>query len=316
MKLLVTGGFGYLGGCFSKYIVENTEHDLIVATRKKNAAPAWLQNSQIAEIQWDSAANLEELCSEVDIVVHMSGMNAGDCSQNYISALEVNAVSTARLLHSAIRKKVKRFIYLSTAHVYASPLTGYIDELKCATSLHPYATSHRAGEDVVRYAHDMGEIEGVVLRLSNVFGFPIYKDANCWMLLVNDLCQQACFNRTLKLKTAGFQRRDFLTLSNFQRALYHVINLDKTKIGDGLFNIGGDCVLRVIEMAEMIQARCEVVLGFRPEIIKSNMIQNESGAPLEYSIRKIKKTGFELVNNFHDEIDDTLMYCNDMRGGL
>ena len=77
-------------------------------------------------------------------------MNAQNCVTDPVAALEVNAVATARLLQAAIRQGAKRFIYLSTAHVYGSSLSGVITEETCPASLCPYAASHRAGEDVVR----------------------------------------------------------------------------------------------------------------------------------------------------------------------
>src|SRR5207245_1641136 len=105
-----------------------------------------------------------------------------------------------KLTDAAKRAGVRRVVYVSTAHVYGAPLAGVITEASCAVSLHPYATSHRAAEDVVRAAHERKTIEGVVIRLSNAYGAPVSEDANCWTLLVNDLCRQAARTKTMVLR--------------------------------------------------------------------------------------------------------------------
>src|SRR3546814_20189177 len=100
-------------------------------------------------------------------------MNAQNCAANPVEALEFNGVATARLVQAAARVGIRRFIYLSTAHVYCAPLTGTITEDTCPRNLHPYATSHLAGENAVLRAVKAGEISGMVLRFLNVLGVQI-----------------------------------------------------------------------------------------------------------------------------------------------
>ena len=121
MRILITGGFGYLGGRLARQIVTNTNHDVILGTRKKTTSPKWLPQVQIVNTLWSSETDLERICSDVDVVVHMAGMNASDCAINPRSALEFNGFATERLLQSAIKQKVKRFIKLSSAHIYSNP---------------------------------------------------------------------------------------------------------------------------------------------------------------------------------------------------
>ena len=110
--------------------------------------------------------------------------------------MDFNGVATKRLVEAASRAGVKKFIYLSTAHVYASPLVGTITEQTLPNNSHPYASSHLAGESAVLNADERGVIQGVVMRLSNAYGAPMHKGVNCWMLVVNDLCRQAVQTRS------------------------------------------------------------------------------------------------------------------------
>jgi UDP-glucose 4-epimerase len=273
-----------------------------------------LPEAEVLQTNWSDGRALERICNRVDVVIHAAGMNAQYCAANPVAALEFNGLATARLVDAAGKAVVKRFIYLSTAHVYASPLTGTITEDTCPRNLHPYATSHLAGERVVLSASQRGQIEGIVLRISNAFGAPVHKDANCWTLLVNDLCRQAITERSLTLRSAGLQRRDFVTLQDVCRAFSHMINLRKEQVGDGVFNIGGMWSPRVIDMVELIQARCMAVLGFAPNIIRPKPDEGEMTLGLEFQINRLLISNFTLSGNTVAEIDATLLRCSEAYG--
>ena len=202
-RVLITGAFGYLGGRLAQVLGHQERCEVLLGSRRARKAPAWLPRAKTIQTDWHSQTRLDEICSDVDAVVHLAGMNRQDCVADPVEALEFNAAGTARLLRSAIKLKVKRFVYVSTAHVYGSPLTGVVTEETCPRSLHPYATSKRAGEDSVRNARACGDIEGIVVRLSNSFGAPACRETDCWQLLVNDLCQQAVTTKTMTLKSSG-----------------------------------------------------------------------------------------------------------------
>ncbi len=309
MKVLVTGGFGYLGGRLSQLLVSHKNYQIILGVRQQTELPSWLPQAEVVRIQWDLPDSLQDICTGVDAIVHMAGMNAQDCAADPSVAFEVNAVATGRLVEAAIKKGIKRFIYLSTAHVYSSPLVGVITEETCPVCLHPYATSHRGGEDLVRAAHQRGEIEAVVIRLSNAFGAPAHKDVNCWMLLVNDLCRQAVISQQLVLHTAGLQRRDFIPLSDVCRAIEHLLNLSESELGNRVFNLGGMWSPTVWEMACLIQQRCKVVLGFEPDIVRPTTQSDGVTDELDYRIDRLAETGFQLKADRSEEIDNLLRFC-------
>lgn len=308
MKILITGGLGYVGGRLSQYL-SSKNHDVVLTSRNFTGTPNWLPKSKVVQVNFKNESELNELCKDIDWVIHLAGMNAADCAQDPVAALEVNGVFTGHLLKASMTNKVKRFIYLSTAHVYGSPLKDKITEENCPLNLHSYATSHRAGEDLVRLAHSKKEIEGIVVRLSNTFGAPAFKGANCWMLLVNDLCVQAVKNQRMVLSTSGAQKRDFISMSDTERALEHLLLLDSTKVGDGLFNVGGDWPVSVYEMAQLISKRYESLTGKKIEISRREDLVINRSEDLDYDISKLLSTGFQLEKNREAEIDRTLKFC-------
>ncbi len=313
MRILITGGMGLIGGRLGQHL-QQAGHQIILGSRNASSPPDWPLQAEVVQTDWSDSRALREICNYVDVVIQAAGMNAQDCATDPVAALEFNGLATARLLAAAIRAGVKRFIYLSTAHVYASPLIGLISEDTCPRNLHPYATSHLAGEHAVLGAMQRGQIEGVALRLSNAFGVPMHKDVNCWMLLVNDLCRQAVTKRSLTLRSAGVQRRDFVTLQDVSRAVSHVLDLSKEHLGDGVFNIGGAWTPRVIDMVELIQARCLAVLGFVPDIIRPETNDGDVTLGLEFRLNKLLSTGFELSGSAVAEVDATLSFCREAFG--
>jgi UDP-glucose 4-epimerase len=307
MRILVTGGFGYVGGRIAQHL-QKLGHAVVLGTRHVASPPSWLPEADVVRMIWHDQDGLECACHGTDAIVHAAGMNAQDCAKNPIAALEFNGVATARLVAEAVRFGVKQFVYISTAHVYANPLEGSITEGKCPQNLHPYATSHLAGEQSLLEAAGRGNVVGVVLRLSNAYGAPAHTRAGCWQLLVNDLCRQAATNRQVKLNTSGAQFRNFITLEDVSRAVTHMLKIEPKKLADGLFNLGGDAATSVFSMAEQVAARWEVLTGEDLPLIR----REHAGplpAALNYSCEKLKGTGFSLTSNAHREIDATLRLC-------
>ena len=295
----------------SQFLVSQGGYEILLGSRKQREQAQWLPGARVFQTQWDSPRCLEGVCTAVDVVVHLAGMNAQDCMVDPIGALEVNAVATARLLRSAIRQGVKRFIYLSTAHVYRNPLVGTITEETCPVNLHPYATSHHAGEDLVRAAHQRGEIEGIVIRLSNAYGAPAHQTVNCWMLLVNDLCRQAITTQKMILHSSGLQRRDFITLTDACKAINHLMALSASKLGNGLFNVSGSWSPTVLEMTERMAERIHHKTGSKPSILRRTDQNTESTELLDYRMTKLLDTGFCINNNNNvdQEIDTLIQFC-------
>lgn len=308
MRILITGGFGFVGGRVAQHL-QKAGHKVVLGSREARNPPDWLSHAEVSQSDWKDIHALKQICTGADVVIQAAGMNAQDCEANPVAALEYNGLATANLVEAASRAGVKRIIYLSTAHVYASPLIGNIAEGTCPRNLHPYATSHLAGENAVLSARQRGKIEGIVLRLSNAFGAPADADANCWMLLVNDLCRQAVTDCRLMLRSAGLQQRDFVTLHDVARGVSHMIDLAPMAIGDGIFNFGGGRAKRVIDIAELVQARSAQVLGFTPEIVCPAALPGEGGGELKYRIDKLLATGFSLTDEHVAEIDATLRLC-------
>ncbi len=301
---------GYVGGRLAVHLAQ-AGHQIVLGSRNASSPPVWLPQAEVLQIAWGDAGALEQSCDGVDVVIHAAGMNAQDCAADPAAALGFNGVATARLVAAACRAGVQRFIYLSTAHVYASPLVGAITEETCPRNMHPYATSHIAGEHAVLYANQHKQIRGFVLRMSNTFGAPMHEFVNCWMLLVNDLCRQAVETHKLVLQSSGLQQRDFIGMPEVCRVAEHLaVGLGESN-QTGIFNVGAGMSQSVLQMAQLIQQRCAHVLGFKPKLQRVEGGGDEQHPVLTYRADNLATLGFNLDTTVNiAEIDSLLHFCN------
>ncbi len=313
-RVLITGGLGYLGGRVAVELAKNPLWTVRLASRKMQPAPAWLPQAETISMDLLDEQSLPAAMADVDLVVHLAAMNENDCVADPGKAVLINTLGTFNVLQAAISAGVERFIYFSTAHVYAAPLVGNINEQKIPRPIHPYAITHHAAEDYVLAAHDQKKITGIVVRLSNGFGAPTHPEVDRWTLLVNDLCRQAVSERKLVLRSSGLQLRDFITLQDVGRAVRHLLELNREQCSDGLFNLGGDNPLSVWDMAQQIALRCLVTLGYLPTLERPAPRIDERVDALTFNSEKLKKTGFMLQGNLDKEIDDTLLICEEVWG--
>lgn len=312
MRILITGAQGFIGGRVAEAFYAKG-YEVVLASRSKIESFKSSSKVNTAHINWSNESSLQAACDNVDVIVHAAGMNSNDCALDPVKAFEVNALYTGRLINAAISQKVKRLIYLSTAHIYSNPLLGEISENTCPKNLHPYATSHLAGENLVISNKD---IQGIVLRLSNAYGPPINKNVNCWMLLVNDLCKQIIEENKISLKSDVSQLRDFISMSDVVNAIEHFLNFSIQPSSEKIFNVGGEFAITIRDMAELISSRANHLFGYKPKIIIKNSKRNYDGENLKYNVERIKSTGFKIKNLCHAEIDTTLLFCKKHFGKL
>jgi len=310
LRILITGASGFVGGRLAHYLAK-AGHQILLGSSKLEGSPFWLPQASVLYTDWDSIENLNSICIGVDVVIHAAGMNARDCALDPVGALAFNGVATARLVDAACRACVRRFIYISTAHVYAKTLVGLITEDTHPLNPHPYATSHIAGEHALLTASQQGIMQGIVLRLSNAFGSPMYKNVNCWKLLINDLCRQAVETRTLVLDSTENQMRDFIAMNEVCRAAERLAvgNFDDHR--SDIFNIGTGTTHSVLAMAKIIQSRCSEVFGFEPKLQLKKDIEDKKCVEFSYQTKHRDKLGIKFSEmNTLSEIDNLLRYCN------
>ena len=313
MNILITGGTGYLGGRIADHLkTARPDAKIYLTALESQPLPPWAKNFKILKMDVlddKSIAACFEAC-DFDTVVHLAAINEIDSMKNPELAIDVNAKGTFDLLRVASAGGVKRFIYFSTFHVYGTTAPGVINEDSPTRPHHPYAITHRTAEDYVRHFARRHDMQTLVLRLSNGYGYPMDTCVNRWTLVFNDLCRQAVTTGKIVLTSSGRQHRDFIALGDVARGVAHFLDAED-KWGDGLYNLGGNCSMSILEVAERIaDVYAEALSRPRPVI----QTATDSGAgevfePVRYDITKLLETGFTLTGDMDAEIRGTLELC-------
>ena len=303
--VLLVGGFGNLGGRIAAHLSQFQDHQIILASRKKQAAPLWAKDAQTIQLDVTDPTTFTNIPKSVNCIVQLAATNDVDSAQNPELARSVTTEGTASLLNAAIHNGIERFVYFSTAHVYGAPLQGMFTESSTTHAVHPYATTHLEAESAVAAAHENRDIQGIRVRLSNGFGRPMAYEAADWRTLTSDLCRQAVVEKRMEMRTDGLQERNFITKTDIARAVQHLIALPTSLTSDGLFNLGGSQSQSLLAMATTIQERAQKKYSaeiplHRPEPTSAD-IQH-----LNFDIHKLLNTGFSLTEDTLGEIDDFL----------
>ena len=308
-NVLLTGGFGTLGGRISANLSKSPEINLRLASRQKRQPPSWAPKAEVCVVDFENQNSIKQMLHEVTHVVHLAALNDYECHAEPEKAQLVNVEYTRRVVEQAGQIKKLRFIYLSTIQVYGNSLTGVITETSPTDPQDAYSQTHLDAERIVEHAHNTQQLEGIRLRSANGFGAPMSPDAKIWQIIANDLCRQAVETKKLTLKSHGLQSRNFVPFTDVCSAVYHSLGMSPQQTGDGLFNLGGRKTLQIIQMAELVATRCGAVLGFTPKIEKPNETPDSVPPAFEYSSDKLLATGFILNCDLEKEIDSLLQSC-------
>jgi len=305
--VLVTGGFGYLGGRIARHLAASGRNVRVATRRPRERWPDWAGEVEVV------GTDPVPACRGAGAVVHLAAMNEIDCAADPAGALAANGVDSVRLLQAALAAGVPRFLYFSTARVYGEPLVGRIDEGLCPRPNHPYGISHRVFEDYLLAEHAKGRVAAACLRLSNGLGAPADALIDRWTLVANDLCRQIAASGRMVLKSSGLALRDFIPLGEVARAVEFL--LAAAELGDGVFNLGAGHSTLIRDLADLIGDRAEAVLGTRPLLERPQPAPGEQPAPLDYRVDRLAALGFRASPDLAPEIDRTLLLCRSAFGG-
>lgn len=313
-NILITGGLGYVGGRVAYHLASSCPDARIFLTTSKrgNAVPFWARSFPIIEMDLGHVESINKCIqfANFDSIVHLAALNEIVCLADPLQAYHINTLGTYHLANAANLSGIKRIIYFSTFHVYGSVKPNQvITETTPTFGSHPYATTHRAAEDILTYFKTYQGLNTLVFRLSNGFGYPIDANINRWTLVVNDLCRQAVTQGKMVLKTSGRQHRDFIALADIARAVELFLYDKQHDWGDGIYNLGGDQSMSIIEVAKRIATCYEKRFNKRLELIVQSD-EAESEEAIRFSIEKLKAFGFKPIADMDKEILGTLEVCN------
>ncbi len=308
-KVLITGGLGFLGGRIAKYFSDKG-YAVILATRKpENNIPKNIPyNAKVRQLDYNSDEQLNEAMKGIDTLIHLAGPNIHSSSYDPENIIRYHVKLTERLLRAAKSNNLKKFIYLSTIHVYGKNLKDMVTEKTKPIPVHPFAEAHLAAEKILTAQADNVSVK--IIRCSNSFGIPYFENEKCWKLVVNNFCKSAFQNGGLIINSSGQDYRDFIAVEDVVRGIHYLMQLNNDKGIDDIYNLGSSNTVRIIDIAKKIQKELKDGFDYDCPIIK-NKPSKEMNKPKHFilSTEKIKRLGFDDDQN-KKELGALLKYCN------
>jgi UDP-glucose 4-epimerase len=278
-----------------------------ITTRSPQLISGSYLGVKILSPNWNSKSELQKVCYGKDLVIHAAGVSAQDSQDNPSLALEFNGNATGRLVRAAEESEVKTFIYLSTAHVYSNRLSGFIDEETLTLNEHPYATSHLLGESKV--LESCQATRKLVIRLSNVYGAPNNRFADCWGLFLNDISRQVATQKSITLRSDGSQERDFVPLSDLLGFLSDICQSKMEFDLPVLLNFGSGNSMTLLEVANKVRILSKSVFGFAPEIEVGLPNQEKSHSKISFSTQHSALLSKYKTREMDEEILELLQFA-------
>lgn len=298
MKLLVTGGYGFIGCNFVKFMEKKAEVVVLDALTYAGVKES-LKDVEHSFVKGDvcNPTDVREAIDDCDAVVHFAAASHVDRSiQDSSGFLRTNVLGTHTLLEEA-RKQDVRFIMVSTDEVYGEIAEGSFKETTLLNPRNPYSASKAGAELLARSYFITHGLPVVVTRSSNNFG-PYQFPEKIIPLFVTNLLR----GKRLPVYGDGMQVRDWLYVKDNCEALE--LCLQKGKAGE-VYNIGGGNELPNLELTRLILQE----LGKGDEWIEH--VADRLGHDRRYSLDcgKIRsELGWEPRTPFREALKETITW--------
>jgi dTDP-glucose 4,6-dehydratase len=304
MKLLVTGGAGFIGSNFVRSISNNAKYEKITildsltyAGNLNNLSPV-LSSKKLVFIEGD-ICNLElvsELTKGIDVIVNFAAESHVDRSiVNPSQFLNTNVLGTQILLDASLKNGVDKFIQISTDEVYGSITEGSWTEEWPVSPNSPYSAS-KASADLLTlsYFKTFG-LNVCITRCSNNYG-PYQFPEKVIPLFITNLLQ----GKKIPVYGTGNNIRDWIYVDDHCSGIEKTIDFGKP--GE-IYNFGGGNEITNLELTMMILD----YLGF--DLNKIEYTEDRKGHDYRYSVsfeKSFNELGWTPMKNFKNGIFDTI----------
>jgi dTDP-glucose 4,6-dehydratase len=337
MKILVTGGAGFIGSAVIRHIIENTNDSVVnidkltyAGNLESLSAVSDDQRYYFEQVDICNQNELEIILTQhkPDVVMHLAAESHVDRSiDGPIDFIQTNIVGTYSLLEASRaywqslpenKKLAFRFHHISTDEVYGDldgPDDLFTEETAYAPSS-PYSASKASSDHLVRAWQRTYNFPTLVTNCSNNYGPFHFPEKLIPLMILN-----ALEGKPLPVYGNGQQIRDWLYVDDHARALYLVAK--KGKVGE-TYNIGGhnekaniDVVKTICELLEeFVPSSCHSREGGNPEGFKSliTYVTDRPGHDVRYAIDASKierELGWSPEESFETGIKKTVQWYLD-----
>jgi dTDP-glucose 4,6-dehydratase len=308
MKLIVTGGAGFIGSNFIHYILANYPNDQVLNFDKLTYAGNLdnlkdIENDPRYKFYKGDIGNTKALESALSI------MNGVDAIVNFAAETHVDrsilaagdfvqtdVLGTYTLLEAVKKHQIKRYVHISTDEVYGSIEQGSFTEESNLQPNSPYSASKAGGDLLVRSYHKTYGLPVLITRASNNYG-PFHYPEKIIPLFITNALQ----GKKLPIYGDGKNVRDWLYVEDHCAGIDLVLR--KGQVGE-VYNIAGENERENIEITRLILKE----LGKPESMIE--YVKDRPGHDRRYSIdcSKLRKLGYSPKMSFAAGIKKTVLW--------
>ncbi|MCK5706145.1 MAG: dTDP-glucose 4,6-dehydratase [Candidatus Aureabacteria bacterium] len=304
---LVTGGLGFIGSNFVRYILTEDETVKVINLDKMTYAgnPENLKdiehNENYSFVKGDICDRdlVEKIFSDqkIDVVINFAAESHVDRSiEDAAGFIKTDIEGVWNLLEKSKKYGVERFIQISTDEVYGTIAKGSSDESYPLLPSNPYSAS-KAGGDRLAYSYFVThKIPVIVTRASNNYGCYQYPEKMIPLFITNALEGQK-----LPVYGDGKQMRDWLNVIDHCDAIRFII---ENGVPGETYNIAGNCEKMNIDVTEKILE----ILGLEKDLM--SFIEDRPGHDRRYSLNadKLSLLGWKPKKQFHSALEETVLW--------
>tara|TARA_B100001057_G_scaffold499760_1_gene611667 strand:- start:364 stop:1356 length:993 start_codon:yes stop_codon:yes gene_type:complete len=256
MKILVTGGAGFIGSHFVDLAIKKNKIKKIIVIDNledgslRNLDKA-LKSKKVKFVKADirNFQNIKNLFKNIDKVVHFAALS--DVVPSIVEPklyMDNNINGTINILESMKINKVKKIIYAASSSCYGIPNKFPTNENSPLDPRYPYAMSKLVCEEIIEHWSKVYGFDFLSLRLFNVYGTRS-RTNSAYGAALGVFLKQKILNKPFTIVGNGNQKRDFIYVSDVCNAFYSALNKNLT---NQKFNIGFGKPRKVNEMVKII----------------------------------------------------------------
>lgn len=280
MKILVTGGLGYIGSYLCEMLTAKG-HEVDIYD-----IGLFTEDTSFKKRDIKDTTELVKAVEGKDVIIHLAAL-VGDpaCNKDKELCVETNSVATAALVEAARAFNIKKFIFVSTCSIYGFS-EEIVDEESGVNPITLYGFSKFYSENVVKTFPN-----NTLLRLATVFGISKRPRFD---LVLNVLAAKAAKEGKIEIH-GGEQWRPFVHVKDAARAIVFALENDLR----GIYNVGG-YNLKLRDLGRLIAEKtgCELKVIEKKEDPRSYHVKFDKLAKTGYKMEKTLENGIEEIAEF------------------
>ena len=302
--ILITGAAGHVGGRLFQQLVAKHPIQVRPAFRQQVKLPAWAKNqsSMIGDLSDDTARR--EASTGVSTVVHLATRGHSASQQPTVDNLRSELSVTCALARAAANQGVRKFVFVSSIHVFGDALIGEVSDDTTPFPTTDYGRSRLEIENELAAIGVDTAMQVVIVRMTNTFGVPAFPRQALWDLLVHDLCRQAVLTNQLILNTNGTGYRSMLALSDAVDALAEVV---VRELPSDTYLLAGSATYQLRHIAELVKTQAQMLYAKCPTV-EINEMDTTQHAHFTLHSRRLTENGIAIGDRLTDELSQ-LLHC-------